>query len=96
MVVTASGLYTRLIVGCVLVIAIAASSAGALLTFLVMLFPGEDHDFDGPAIYIGCGVFFALIVLSRFLLWRNRSWLFSAPQKQNLASNASADAARTI
>jgi Na+-driven multidrug efflux pump len=96
MVVTASGLYSRLIVGCVLVIAIVGSSAGAVLTFLVMLFPGEDHDFEGPAIYIACGVFLALAVLSGFLFWRNRSWLFSAPQTQNVSSNGSADATRTI
>ena len=80
MVIIPSGFYVRLIIGTALMISLVVSSAGAVLTCLLIFYPGEDHDFEGSGIYIMCAIWLILALISGYVLWRRRQWFFVRPQ----------------
>lgn len=78
-VVIGAGLYFRLLVACILTIALIWTSTVAVFLFLSALYPGEDHDFEGAAVYVASGCYLAGAVLCGFLIWRYRHWILTNP-----------------
>jgi hypothetical protein len=54
-VVIGVGFYLRLLIACLLTIALIWTSTLAVFVLLSAMYPGEDHDFEGGAIYVAFG-----------------------------------------
>ncbi len=84
MVVTIIRFYWRLIAACALILALIWSLTVAVFVFLSALFPGEDHDFEGPGVYVVVGGYLFFAFLSGFLLWRYRRWFLTGPHEKDV------------